>query len=170
MKNVITRCVKYGAVFALAVMLNILTAIVVRIIAGIFLNMYDLTYTQRIILDIVHLFAIMICLGMVYFKLFLKTLSLKTGENEKLFVRRSMGGFDMKNFLKAHMKTSGKNELIIFALYNLPLILIFYAYEMLYGYMPIVASYFIGVFFFFVSYMAFVMIKFHLWNKKWNME
>jgi len=170
MKNIITRIVKYCVVFILALVLNLLTAIVIRVTAGFFLNGYDLGDTPKIILDIVHLFAIMVCLSIVYYILFLKTVFLKVGENEKLFVRQSIGGFDMKNFLKIHMKTTGKNELIIFALYNVPLMMIFYAIEMLYGVIPIIASYFISAFFFSLSYIICVAVKFYFWNKKWNEE
>ena len=100
----------------------------------------------------------------VYYKFFIAT-----KKNEQLFVQQSSNGFDMRGFLKACMKTSGKNEIIIFAAYSLPLMIFFYEFEMFFTDMRVV-GYFLGVLLFSAGYAVCGAIIYRRWDKKWHEE
>ena len=164
MKKIFRKLMVYAVIFLCGFGINALTGIIVRMIPGLFINMYEIGETGKIIIDLSHLFLIILCYLVIYYKFFIATKN-----NENLFSQQLSDNFDLKALFNNHMRTVGKNEIIIFAAYSLPLMIFFNRFEMFYTDMRVI-GYILGVLLFSAGYMLCSAGVYRKWDKKWRGE
>ena len=156
------KIIKYCLLFLAGFLIVLVASVIIRTVTGFFINMYEIKNTGMIIIDLASIFMIILFYLIIYYIYFIAT-----KESELLFSKRLADGYGVKACFNIYMKTTGKNEIIIFALYSSALMIFCHEFEMFYTDTRIIGCLF-GVLLFSAGYAACRAATYNRWNKNWN--